>query len=90
VTDLLRELSVTAALTYAYKTGILVCMRTTLNLKDDLVKKAQEMTGIKEKTALVHRGLELLIQQEAAHRLGKLKGYDPHATSGPRKRYFEK
>ena len=61
-------------------------MRTTLNLKDDLVKKAQEMTGIKEKTALVHRGLELLIQQEAAQRLLKLKGYDPRATTGPRKR----
>ncbi len=65
-------------------------MRTTLNLKDDLVKKAQELTGIKEKTALVHRGLELLIQQEAALRLIKLKGYDPSATARPRKRYFEK
>jgi Arc/MetJ family transcription regulator len=63
-------------------------MRTTLNLKDDLVKKAQEMTGIKEKTALVHRGLELLIQQEAAQRLMRLKGYDPNATVGPRKRHF--
>ncbi len=65
-------------------------MRTTLNLKDDLVKKAQELTGIKEKTALVHKGLELLIQQEAAQRLIKLKGYDPDATAGPRKRYFDK
>lgn len=65
-------------------------MRTTLNLKDELVKKAQEMTGIKEKTALVHRGLELLIQQEAAQRLIKLKGYDLHASAGPRKRHFEK
>ena len=65
-------------------------MRTTLNLKDELVKKAQEMTGIKEKTALIHRGLELLIQQEAAQRLLKLKGYDPAATAGPRRRYLEK
>ena len=61
-------------------------MRTTLNLKDDLLKTAQEMTGIKEKTALIHLGLELLIQQEAAKRLLKLKGYDPNATVSPRKR----
>lgn len=64
-------------------------MRTTLILKDELVKKAQEMTGITEKTALVHRGLELLIQQEAAQRLMKLKGYDPKAAAS-RKRYFWK
>ncbi len=65
-------------------------MRTTLNLKDDLVKKAQEMTGIKEKTALIHRGLELLIQQGAAQRLIKLKGYDTKATAGLRRRYSRK
>jgi hypothetical protein len=61
-------------------------MRTTLNLKDELVKKAQELSGIKEKTALIHRGLELLIQQTAAQRLMRLKGYDPDASAGPRKR----
>lgn len=65
-------------------------MRTTLNLKDDLVKKAQEMTGITEKTALIHRGLELLVQEEAAKRLIKLGGSDPQAKSGPRKRYFSR
>jgi hypothetical protein len=65
-------------------------MRTTLNLRDELVKQAQEMTGIKEKTALIHKGLELLIQQEAAQRLMRLKGYDPHAAAGPRKRHFDK
>ena len=65
-------------------------MRTTLNLKDALLKKAQEMTGIQEKTALVHRGLELVIQEEAAKRLIKLGGSDPSATAGPRKRFFKK
>jgi len=61
-------------------------MRTTLNLKTDLVKQAQEMTGIEEKTALIHQGLELLIQKEAAKRLAKLGGSDPTAKTPPRKR----
>ncbi len=65
-------------------------MRTTLNLKNDLLKKAQEMSGIKEKTALIHHGLELVIQEEAARRLIKLGGCDPNATAGPRKRPFQK
>jgi hypothetical protein len=61
-------------------------MRTTLNLKADLVKQAQEMTGIEEKTALIHQGLELLVQKEAAKRLAKLGGSDPAAKTSPRKR----
>jgi Arc/MetJ family transcription regulator len=64
-------------------------MRTTLIIKDELMKKAQEISGIKEKTALVHRGLELLIEEEAAKRLVKLGGSDSIAASGPRKRYFK-
>ena len=62
-------------------------MRTTLNLKDDLVHKAQELTGIEEKTALIHRGLELLIQKEAAKRLIKLGGSDPGVKLPLRKKY---
>lgn len=58
----------------------MICMRTTLILKDELVKKAQEMTGVKEKTALIHQGLELLIQQAASERLTKLRGADPNAS----------
>jgi hypothetical protein len=65
-------------------------MRTTLLLKDELIKQAQEMTGIKEKTALIHRGLELLVQEEAAKRLIKLGGSDGNAASGPRRRAFAK
>lgn len=62
-------------------------MRTTIILKDELIKKAQEMTGVVEKTALIHRGLELLIQQEAAKRLIQLGGSDPKAKLPTRKKY---
>lgn len=61
-------------------------MRTTLNLKDALVKKAQELTGIEEKTALIHEGLELLIQREAAKRLIKFGGSAPDAKAPLRRR----
>lgn len=61
-------------------------MRTTINLDDDLLRKAQALTGTKERAVLVRRGLEALIAQESARRLAKLGGADPGATSAPRSR----
>ena len=61
-------------------------MRTTINLDDELVARAQNYTGIKEKTRLIHLGLEALIQREAALRLAALGGMAPNAKAGRRKR----
>ena len=61
-------------------------MRTTINLDDALVAEAQRLTGIRERTALVHEGLRLLIQREAARRLAQLGGPDPTADAAPRRR----
>jgi len=41
-------------------------MRTTLNIKDELLNKAEKLTGIKEKTSLVKFGLEALIARESS------------------------
>jgi hypothetical protein len=60
-------------------------MRTTLILRDDLVRKAAELTGIAEKTALLHAGLEALISREAARRLAALGGSEP-GLEAPRRR----
>jgi Arc/MetJ family transcription regulator len=49
-------------------------MRTTLNLDDDLLAKAAALTGVREKTALIHLGLEALIARESARRLAQLGG----------------
>lgn len=49
-------------------------MRTTLILNEDVLAKAAELTGIKEKTALVHLGLEALIAKASALRLARLGG----------------
>lgn len=61
-------------------------MRTTINLDDELVAEAQRLTGIRERTALVHEGLRLLIQRETARRLARLGASDPAANAAPRRR----
>jgi Arc/MetJ family transcription regulator len=49
-------------------------MRTTLILNDELLEKARRLTGLKEKTAMVHAGLEALVARESARRLAALGG----------------
>ncbi len=52
-------------------------MRTTLNIDEDLYAKAVELTGVREKTALLREGLKVLIERESALRLGLLGGSEP-------------
>ena len=54
--------------------AILVHMRTTLNLDEDLLREAQRLSGLKEKTSVLHAGLEALIARESAKRLAALGG----------------
>jgi len=61
-------------------------MRTTINIDDNLLKTAAEMTGIKEKTSLVRKGLESLIALESSRRLAKLGGTEKGLRSVPRRR----
>lgn len=64
----------------------MICMRTTLILDDSLLDEARTLTGIGEKTALVHEGLRALITREHAQRLRSLGGSDPSASAGDRQR----
>jgi Arc/MetJ family transcription regulator len=52
-------------------------MRTTINLDDQLLGEAQRITGMKERTALIHEGLRALIERESARRLARLGGSEP-------------
>jgi Arc/MetJ family transcription regulator len=61
-------------------------MRTTLIIDDTLLDRAREITGIKEKTALVRAGLEALIAREAAKRLASLGGTETKLRQIPRRR----
>jgi Arc/MetJ family transcription regulator len=55
-------------------------------LDDDLLARAQEYTGIQEKSALVREALKALVQREAARRLARLGGSQPHLSDVPRRR----
>ncbi|OGD10439.1 MAG: antitoxin [Candidatus Aminicenantes bacterium RBG_13_62_12] len=61
-------------------------MRTTLNIDDRLLGRASELTGIREKTALVRLGLKALIAQESANRLAKLGGTEKSLRPIPRRK----
>ena len=61
-------------------------MRTTLALDDDLVRLAQEFTGVAEKTALVREALKALVERESARRLAALGGTMPELEEIPRRR----
>jgi Arc/MetJ family transcription regulator len=61
-------------------------MRTTLALDDDLLRIAQEFTGVEEKTALVREALKALIERESARRLASMGGTMPSFQDIPRRR----
>ncbi|HKO17665.1 MAG TPA: type II toxin-antitoxin system VapB family antitoxin [Acidobacteriaceae bacterium] len=61
-------------------------MRTTIALDDELVRTAQEYTGLTEKSALIRAALRALIHMEASRRLAALGGTDPDLEDIPRKR----
>jgi Arc/MetJ family transcription regulator len=61
-------------------------MRTTVTLDDELVEKASRYTGIAERSALIQKALQTLIQVEAGRRIAALGGSDPAAAAAPRRR----
>jgi Arc/MetJ family transcription regulator len=61
-------------------------MRTTIALDDDLMRQAQQYTGITEKAALVREALKQLVQREAARRLAALGGTMPDLKPIPRRK----
>lgn len=61
-------------------------MRTTINIDDGLIRRAAQLTGVQEKTALVRRGLEALIARESARRLAALGGSEKGLRPIPRRR----
>ncbi|HEY2954424.1 MAG TPA: type II toxin-antitoxin system VapB family antitoxin [Candidatus Eisenbacteria bacterium] len=61
-------------------------MRTTLNIDEELLAQAMELTGVSEKTSLVRMGLEALIAREGARRLARLGGSEKRLSGIPRRR----
>ena len=61
-------------------------MRTTVVLDDELLARAQELTGVSERSALLREALKSLVEREAARRLARLGGSQPDLTSPRRER----
>jgi hypothetical protein len=61
-------------------------VRTTLNINEELLKKAQVLTNIKEKTALINLGLMQLIEKYSLNRLIKLGASEKGLKPIPRRR----
>ena len=55
-------------------------------LDEVLLERAMKLTGISEKTAVVHAGLQALIAHVSANRLAQLGGSDAKAEAATRKR----
>lgn len=66
--------------------AMMMHMRTTINIDDDLIAAAREYTGITEKTELVRMALKSLVALEAGRRLAALGGSDPDMKDIPRRR----
>jgi Arc/MetJ family transcription regulator len=52
-------------------------MRATVALDDELIRKAQELTGVTERSALLREALKALIHLEASRRLAGVGGTEP-------------
>ena len=61
-------------------------MRTTVDLDEELVRKARQLSKIQGKTALLHAGLQALIANAARARLAQLGGSEPKARVPRRRR----
>lgn len=64
-------------------------MRTTLNLDDELLAKAQRLSGLSERTHLIREALLALVQRESARRLANLGGTETQLQPVPRRRDAE-
>lgn len=61
-------------------------MRTTVTLDEALLNRAQLLSGVQERSALLKEALSALIQRESARRLVRLGGTEPQLESVARRR----
>lgn len=65
---------------------MIVCMKKTLHVDDVLLRDAKAACGAKTDTDTVRLGLEALVRQAAYERLRALRGSEPRAREGRRRR----
>ena len=68
------------------RSGTTICMKTTINLDDDLVREAMALHRGKTKTAVLELGLRELIHVDRRRRLGEAFGSQPDLLPVARRR----
>ena len=71
-------------MTYSY--GIIVRMKKTFNVDDNLFREAKVASGATTDAETVRLGLEALVRHAAYERLRTLLGTETHARDVPRRR----
>jgi Arc/MetJ family transcription regulator len=61
-------------------------MRTSINIDDDLLAQAQQLSGLTDRPQIIREALLALIQRESARRLAQLGGSQPELKAVPRRR----
>ena len=61
-------------------------MRTTVTLDDALLDRAADLTGLRERSALLREALTALVERESARRLARLGGTEPELEAPVRRR----
>jgi Arc/MetJ family transcription regulator len=61
-------------------------MRITFNIDDALLGEAKRLTGLSERTAVIHEGLRVLIERASARRLARLGATERSLPVPPRRR----
>jgi Arc/MetJ family transcription regulator len=61
-------------------------MRTTVAIDDKLLAKAQEFTGLQEKSALLREALKALIERESTRRLSRVDSIESRLKAIRRRR----
>lgn len=61
-------------------------MRTTVTLDDELLARAQALSGIEERGMLLREALLALVERQSARRLAALGGSEPQLQPIPRRR----
>ena len=61
-------------------------MQETMDIDQELLKKAAQILGEKEKSRLIQMALEALIERESARHLARLGGSEPELRPVSRRR----
>ncbi len=64
-------------------------MRITVNIDDELLEQAQNLTGDVSKPELIRRALKALVEKESAWQLAKMGGSQPDLKPVPRRRFAD-